>query len=42
VHDGIDHGLRFLATGGVIEVNQRLIAYFFAEDGKVGADLVDW
>src|SRR5689334_16301150 len=37
----IDNGLRFLAGGGVIEINQRLAVNFLAENRKIFTNSVD-
>ena len=38
VADGVDHRLRFLHRGGIVQVHQRLAMHPLAQDRKIGAD----
>ncbi len=41
VADGIDHALRLLRRGAVVEIGQRLAVDRLGQNGKVGADRVE-
>jgi hypothetical protein len=42
VTNAIDNCIGLLATGGVVEINQRLIADFFLQDWEVCTDFIYW
>jgi hypothetical protein len=41
LRDGVDHHLRLLRRGAIVEIDQRLAVHLAREDREIGADFVD-